>query len=248
MESIIFVLLVVTIIGNTEPIFTFKPSIAFDTLERCEERLMNDWSEGDRISNYEYSSQNRRMVSSQSRFKKTFATCVETGVPLPLMSEIGNSGAPMPLPEQPRPEIEAKPILSPPRSRPVHLVIAAALEAALNASDPERDEAAPLAEQFIRGMKLAIAECWNLGALSSAALSTIVDVEMELTRDGKPVANSIKMLGFEGGDDVSAKRAFENAKRAILNCGAQGFKLPKEQFETWRRVKITFNPEKMRVR
>jgi len=32
MEPMIFVLLVVTIIGADEPIFTFKPSIAFDTL------------------------------------------------------------------------------------------------------------------------------------------------------------------------------------------------------------------------
>jgi hypothetical protein len=128
----------------------------------------------------------------------------------------------------------------------------AALNAALMAGDatPVAAEAAtaPLAEQYIRGMQLAIAECWNLGALSSAALSTIVVVEMELTLDGKPVPNSIKMLGFEGGDDMSAERAFETALRAIQGCGALGFELPKDQFSTWRRVELTFNPEKMRVR
>ena len=48
MEPMIFVLLVVTIIGADEPIFTFKPSIAFDTLERCEEQLISDLSDGDR--------------------------------------------------------------------------------------------------------------------------------------------------------------------------------------------------------
>ena len=130
--------------------------------------------------------------------------------------------------------------------------VTAALNAALMAGDeapvgPEA-AAAPLAEQFIRGMQRAIAECWNLGALSSAALSTIVVVEMELTRDGKPIANTIKMLGFEGGDDTSAERAFETALRAIQGCGAQGFELPKDQIATWRRVELTFNPEKMRVR
>ena len=126
--------------------------------------------------------------------------------------------------------------------------VTAALNAALMAGDeaPVGPEAAgaPLAEQFIRGMQMAIAECWNLGALSSAALSTIVVVEMELTRDGKPIANTIKMLGFEGGDDTSAERAFETALRAIQGCGAQGFDLPKDQFATWRRVELTFNPEK----
>ena len=240
----IFVLLVVTIIGADEPIFTFKPSIAFDTLERCEEQLISDLSDGDRISTYEYFSQNRTMISSQTQFKKTFATCVEASVPMPLMSAIGNSGSPTPfkiiLPE------------TRPRSRPKNLVIDAALTAALtatlNASDLERDKEAPLAEQFTRDMQLAIAECWNLGTLSSAALSTIVVVEMELTLDGKPVANSIKMLGFEGGDDITAEQAFESAKRAIQKAGAQGFELPKDQYATWRRVELTFNPEKMRVR
>ena len=142
--------------------------------------------------------------------------------------------------------------LEPDAEAPQIAPVTAALNAALLAGDatlgaPEA-ATAPLAEQFIRGMQLAIAECWNLGALSSAALSTIVVVEMELTLDGKPVPNSIKMLGFEGGDDMSAERAFETALRAIQGCGAQGFELPKDQFATWRRVELTFNPEKMRVR
>ena len=145
-------------------------------------------------------------------------------------------------PEPSEPELE-EPQIDP---------VTAALNAVLMADDaapagPE-SAAAPLAEQYIRGMQLAVAECWNLGALSSAALSTIVVVEMELTLDAKPVANSIKMLGYEGGDDISAERAFETALRAIRGCGAQGFKLPKDQYATWRRVELTFNPEKMRVR
>ena len=257
MEPMIFVLLVVTIIGADEPIFTFKPSIAFDTLEHCEERLLSDLSERDRVSSYEYSSQNRTMISSQTEFKKTFATCVETSVPMPLMSAMGitplldvMARAPLQpsLPPKPRPgQMPPRP-----RSRPGHVVIADALNAALMAGDdtPAGPEAAtaPSAEQSIRSMQRAVAECWNIGAMSSAALSTIVVVEMELTRDGKPVANSIKMLGFEGGDETSAERAFETALRAILKCGTQGFELPKNQFETWRRVELTFNPDKMRVR
>ena len=231
MEPMIFVLLVVTIIGADEPIFTFKPSIAFDTLESCEEQLISDLSDDDRISSYEYSSQNRTMISSQTQFKKTFATCVETSVPTPLMSAIGNRGVPMP----PRP-----------RSRPGHIVIAAALKAMVEGDEaPAEPEApvAPLAEQFIRGMQLAIAECWNLGALSAA--SPTVVVEMELTLDGKPVPNSIKMLGFEGGDEILVEPAFESAKRAIQRCGAQGFELPKDQFATWRRVELTFSTKNM---
>ena len=229
----IFALLVVTIIGNAEPIFTFKPSMAYDTLERCEEQLISDLSEGDRISTYDYFSQNRRMISSQTRFKKTFATCVEASVPQPLMNEIGNNVAPMPL--------DFIPSKNRPRSRPENLATSAALNAALNSSGPVRDGVEPLALKNILGMREAINKCWNVGALSKSAMATSVIVEMELTLDGKPVGNSIKMLGFEGGDEISAERAFESARRAIIRCGAQGFELPKDQYDTWRRMNLTFD-------
>jgi len=114
--------------------------------------------------------------------------------------------------------------------------------------DAKRQATAELEADLIRGMQLATAACWNLGALSSAALSTIVVVEMELTLDGKPVPNSIKMLGYSGENERSAADAFEAAVDAITRCGAQGFELPKDQYATWRRMELTFNPERMRVR
>ena len=55
-------------------------------------------------------------------------------------------------------------------------------------------------------------------------------------------------LAIQGGDDISAEQAFETAMRAIRVCGAQGFELPKDQYATWRRMELTFNLEKMRVR
>ena len=106
----------------------------------------------------------------------------------------------------------------------------------------------PLAPQVIRGMQVAISPCWNLGASSSAALFTTVVVGMELTIEGKPLANSIYLVGYDGGDADSAQRAFETAQRAIKECGAQGFELPVDQYAAWQNVEITFNPEKMRVR
>ena len=97
-------------------------------------------------------------------------------------------------------------------------------------------------------MQLAISPCWNLGASSSAALSTTVVIGMELSIEGKPLASSIYLVGYEGGDDASAQRAFETAQRAINDCGAKGFELPADKYAAWKKVEITFNPEKMRVR
>jgi hypothetical protein len=151
----------------------------------------------------------------------------------------------------PRPVAET-PIDPPePTSVPID-PLAAALAEALSGttSEPETQGTTTeaLAPQVIRGMQLAISPCWNLGASSSAALFTTVVVGMELTIDGKPLTNSIYLVGYDGGDDDSAQRAFETAQRAIKECGAQGFELPTEQYSAWRNVEITFNPEKMRVR
>mgnify|MGYP001183137892 FL=1 len=130
--------------------------------------------------------------------------------------------------------------------------LAAALAEALSGDgvvpDLQGKVTEPLAPQVIRGMQLAISPCWNLGASSSAALFTTVVVGMELTIEGKPLANSIYLVGYDGGDDDSAQRAFETAQRAIKECGAQGFELPVDQYAAWQNVEITFNPEKMRVR
>ena len=151
----------------------------------------------------------------------------------------------------PRPVVET--LIDTPESTSVQITpLAAALAEALSGttSEPETQGTATeaLAPQVIRGMQLAISPCWNLGASSSAALFTTVVVGMELTIDGKPLINSIYLVGYEGGDDDSAQRAFETAQRAIKECGAQGFELPTEQYSAWRNVEITFNPEKMRVR
>ena len=134
----------------------------------------------------------------------------------------------------------------------------AALNEALTGSTNESESDASIESQktvtealapgTIRGMQLAISPCWNLGASSSAALSTTVVVGMELSIEGKPLASSIYLVGYEGGDDASAQRAFETAQRAINDCGAKGFELPADKYSAWKKVEITFNPERMRVR
>jgi hypothetical protein len=95
-------------------------------------------------------------------------------------------------------------------------------------------------------LKRAIAECWNVGSLSSEAMRTIVVVAVKMSEDGKPDVGSIRMIASSGGSDASARQAFEAARRTIIRCGASGYNLPKEKFEQWRDIEITFDPKKMR--
>lgn len=93
-----------------------------------------------------------------------------------------------------------------------------------------------------------VRRCWNVGALSTAALQAKVVVRFELSREGKPDVGSIQMTGHEGASQAVAKQAYETARRAIIRCGATGYKLPIEKYEQWKIVNITFNPENMRLK
>lgn len=97
-------------------------------------------------------------------------------------------------------------------------------------------------------LRVSVSNCWNVGSLSSEALRTTVVVGVTLAQDGKPDVGSIRMLSSEGGSQTAAKQAFEAARRAIIRCGARGYKLPPEKYAQWRDIEMTFNPERMRIK
>ena len=118
------------------------------------------------------------------------------------------------------------------------------------AGETEADTSAgpPITEGEKDALRVAVETCWNTGALSNDALKTTVTVGMTVAQNGVPDAASIRMIGFEGGTDASARQAYEAARRAIIRCGARGFKLPPEKYEQWRTIEMTFDPEKMRIK
>ncbi|MEM6481293.1 MAG: energy transducer TonB [Pseudomonadota bacterium] len=114
--------------------------------------------------------------------------------------------------------------------------------------DSRAAQGPPLTAGEKDGLRVAVQECWNVGALSSDALSTTVVVAVSMQEDGRPVTNSIEMIDATGGTVASARQAFEAARRAIIRCGARGFDLPVEKYASWRDIEMTFNPERMRIK
>ena len=98
------------------------------------------------------------------------------------------------------------------------------------------------------GFIVAVKQCWNVGALSSAALRTKVVVRFRMKPNGKPDTGSFEMAGFTGTDRAAAKQAYEAGRRAVIRCGAKGFDLPSEKYEQWKIINLTFNPENMRFK
>ena len=126
--------------------------------------------------------------------------------------------------------------------------LADALEEAAPAATPSVPSGPPLTAGETDALRVAVAQCWNVGSLSSEALNTTVVVAMSMNRDATPVVGSIRLETFTGGSDAAARQAFEAARRAIIRCGARGYGLPDEKYEQWKEIEITFNPERMRNR
>ena len=95
---------------------------------------------------------------------------------------------------------------------------------------------------------LQVSACWNLGALSTEALATVVEVDFDVMQDGKPDPGSIRMTSYRGGSEAAANQAFQAARRAIIRCGVNGFELPVGKYEHWRHLRLTFDPDNMRWR
>lgn len=97
-------------------------------------------------------------------------------------------------------------------------------------------------------LRVAVQQCWNVGALSMEALRTTVTVGVSVGQDGVPEAGSITLVSSSGGSDTAVRQAFEAARRAIIRCGARGFPLPPEKYDQWREMELVFDPNGMRMR
>ena len=113
---------------------------------------------------------------------------------------------------------------------------------------PSTPSGPPLTRGEKDALRVAVENCWNVGSLSSEALQTTVVVGVQMAKNGKPQTGSIRMLSSSGGSGAAAKQAFEAARRAIIRCGSSGFDLPREKYDRWREIEMTFNPDSMRIK
>ncbi|MGJ8609949.1 MAG: cell envelope biogenesis protein TolA [Octadecabacter sp.] len=97
-----------------------------------------------------------------------------------------------------------------------------------------------------------IGNCWILGAVSTAAMSTSVTVQFAMDAGGILDTNSIQMTNFSGGSAGDAEVIFRVAKSALVRCrndgGRTGYDVPQEQFQTRRDLQLVFDPSDMRLR
>ena len=97
-------------------------------------------------------------------------------------------------------------------------------------------------------LRTQIQRCWTVGALTGQAKDTSVTVQFELDQSGVLQTETIRLTDPEDGTPEHVQQAYEAARRAIVRCGTNGYELPKDRFEDWQSIDMTFNPENMRIK
>ena len=108
------------------------------------------------------------------------------------------------------------------------------------------DEGAPIPSSISEGLRRAVRDCWNVGALSTAGMRTVLTVGFSLDIDGRLRSETIKLVDAQSESEIATSRAFEAARRAII-CGfAEDLEFPLESYSSWQNIEMRFDPEQMR--
>lgn len=103
-----------------------------------------------------------------------------------------------------------------------------------------------LSKDEIAHFQVQVARCWNIG--NNTGPLPVVTITFALDPRGKPIPDSLELIGAGKDTSDAVKSAYGAARRAILRCGAKGYELPLEKYELWRNIELTFNPERMSLR
>lgn len=101
----------------------------------------------------------------------------------------------------------------------------------------------PLTAAEREGFRLAIKDCWNIGALSMEGAKTTVSIRFSMGPDGMPDPATMRLMGHSGGSPAGAQQAFEVGRRAIIGCAKGGYPLPPEKYARWKDVIVDFRPD-----
>jgi hypothetical protein len=130
--------------------------------------------------------------------------------------------------------------------KPLADPLAAALAEALKGSTA--DVAIEAKDHWWAGIKMSLVRCWNVEGLSDEDLKTKVLVGVEFSPEGKIIDGSISLISHRDGNSGSVAVAFENAKKAILQCWSKGVDLPKEHYSKWQKIELMFDASPVQLR
>lgn len=115
---------------------------------------------------------------------------------------------------------------------------------ALSSRDRQFDSQLPLTISEIDLVRQQIAACWNLPAGAKEAENLVIEVQVAMNPDATVrearVRDQRRMQS-----DPFFRAAAESALRAILNPRCSPLSLPREKYDHWKTMTLTFNPREM---
>ena len=100
----------------------------------------------------------------------------------------------------------------------------------------------PMSQGEKDALRVSVQKCWNLGAVSTEAMQTVITVRVSLSEDTRPDLSSIRMTDFTGGSQAAANTMLAAAQSAIFRCGRDGFPLPLDKYDQWKDLELVFDP------
>ena len=106
------------------------------------------------------------------------------------------------------------------------------------------DSALPLSISEIDLVRQQIAPCWNLPVGAKEAEDLAIEVWVAMNPDGTVREARIRDKGRMESDPFF-RSAAESALRAVLNPRCNPLRLPRQKYEQWKTMTLTFNPREM---
>ena len=93
-------------------------------------------------------------------------------------------------------------------------------------------------------IRQTIRKCWHFPAGLKNAEDLIVDIEIELDQNGNVTKAKIVDTSRMN-TDPDYRTVAENAYKAVLDPKCNPLPLPKEKYEEWKNLELSFNPKEM---
>ncbi len=115
---------------------------------------------------------------------------------------------------------------------------------ALSNQPVSHDPTRPLTMSEIDAVRHQIAQCWNVPAGAKDAEDLVIAIGMQMNPDG-----SVRRAEIQDQtrlrQDQFFRAAAESALRAVLNPRCNPLRLPRDKYDRWKTMTLTFNPKQM---
>jgi outer membrane biosynthesis protein TonB len=120
-----------------------------------------------------------------------------------------------------------------------------AIDELMNDDGADVDELAPVVTASeIDAVRRKIHPCWSVPSGAKGAKDLVVDLEMELSPDGTVIKADVVDKGRMKSDPYFNVAA-ESARRAVLDPKCNPLPLPKDKYDKWKNMEMSFNPKDM---